>query len=350
MLLALLLGAFPVAVRADNATPAPRSSYGPTAAGLHTERPALPEVHPAKYPQVPADLHAARTAAECSQHSGNFACAALAGGALTVTVLLWDGESAADAYTVYRTVRERAGYLQKDVPVGSNTGKFNGAVPTAFALDSVAAGDCFVVTERRSGLESPASAAFCPPVSARSVTLTPTHLSTYETTQYGSCSKDDDGQYERPPTNVSGFLTVGYTSRTIPCGNGGRGDGTMILNTFDRGGAVFNVTALTGREILRAMLVLPSTNAAQGDATSCLASVSNGSATTPAGPPLLPGEPAVASTQAGEVDVTPIVAAWVSGSAANNGFVLQAPIESGSGPIGNCLRGVTQPTLAITLR
>ena len=313
-------------------------------------------------PIVPSNVHATTDVSECQQHAGNFNCAALQGGALELTVLVWSGEAAADRYTVYRRSRESVGRSDATIGVatvvGANTGKFDGAIPTAFSIARVLTGECFDVTETREGVESAPSAVICPSTSARSLTLQPLHVLTAVTSATSKCSAyhvlaQFTGSVSGP--DAQGGLRVGYDSSSTPCTGDFNSTGRRVTAYVFRGGAFFDVTRFAGRNVLRAMLLLTvpgHTSAAQSQA--CAASISNGDAYWWNDQALEPGgftEPA--NRLAGEVDVTPIVSAWVlgpdRGGAPNYGFVLDGAQTDPTGVTGSCVT-TYQPALVVTFQ
>jgi hypothetical protein len=309
-------------------------------------------------PAIPTDLKSTSSVDECTQHQGNLICAALQGGAQTITVLVWQGEQRAQKYTVYRI--GSSAKLTDATPLGSNTGTFNGVVPTAFSLDKVTAGMCYGVTETLDSHESALSARFCPGTSsARTITLAPAHLQSFLQAANGKCSAYSviPGFTGQPPQGTQNNLVVGYNSAPIPCTGDFNTTGVRPLNSFSRGGVFFDVTSLSGKSVLRALLVLPVVSAITPDksAASCATTVSNGSDPwwLNQGDPLTPGLPALDATPlAGEVDVTSLVQTWVMGKARggadNNGFVLTGANENLNTMTGACLTTYGNATLAVT--
>ena len=309
-------------------------------------------------PAIPTDLKSTSSVDECTQHQGNLICAALQGGAQTITVLVWQGEQRAQKYTVYRI--GSSAKLTDATPLGSNTGTFNGVVPTAFSLDKVTAGMCYGVTETLDSHESPLSARFCPTTSsARTITLAPAHVQSFVQAINGKCSAYSvlPGFTGQPPQGPENNLIVGYNSVPIPCTGDFNATGVRPLNSFSRGAVFFDVTSLSGKSVLRALLVLPVVSAITPDksAASCATTVSNGSDPwwLNQGDPLTPGLPALDATPlAGEVDVTSLVQAWVMGrtrgGADNDGFVLTGANEDLNTMTGACLTTYGNATLAVT--
>ena len=314
----------------------------------------------ATMPATPTHLASTASVDECNQHQGNLICAALQGGAQTITVLVWQGEPRAQKYTVYRI--GSSAKLTDAIPLGSNTGTFNGVVPTAFSLDKVTAGFCYGVTETLDSHESPLSARFCPTASsARTITLNPSHLQSFLQASNGKCSAYSviPGFTGVPPQGAQNNLVVGYNSAPIPCTGDFNTTGVRPLNSFSRGAVFFDVTGLAGKSVLRALLVLPVASAITPDnsAASCATLASNGSDQwwLNSGDPLTPGVPSLDATPlAGEVDVTTLVQAWVIGSARggadNDGFVLTGANENLNTMSGACLTTYGNATLVVTVQ
>jgi hypothetical protein len=282
--------------------------------------------HPASLkPNVPTNVHKTDNLSECEQHNGNFACASL-GGALTNTVLVWNGDAFADSYTIYRTGG-------KNSVVGTNTGKLNGVIPTAFSADNVVAGECFAVTETFFGKESPPSVAACPGAAAQSVTLKALHVASYEQAYIPSCHSGFSGTPDFPEQVPT--LAVGTSAPD--CNEG----------WISVGGAFFDLTPLLGHSILRAMLVLnPESSIPFNPAPlSCATTVNDGTSSwwTQQNGAIAPGGRFTidATKRAGQVDVTSIVSSWLSSGEANYGFVL-----SGNGAV--CWTVYFSPTLIVT--
>jgi hypothetical protein len=305
-------------------------------------------------PSTPTQLHTTTSAQECTQHQGNFICGALQGGAQTLTVLVWTGEKAAQKYTVYQIPKGSAA-----VAIGSNTGAINGVISTAYSVDKVTAGTCFTVSETLDGHESAQSSTACPGTSAQSTTLRPLYVQSYGTEQDGKCSAYSiaagyAGQVTQPGRLQA--LIVGYGSVNLPCTGDFNAKGVMPDNSFYRGGIFFDLTSFAGRKILRAVLVLPvaSSKTSKGSLTSCTTMVSTGASQwwNDAGQ-INEGPLSADPTQlAGQVDVTAIVSAWVSGAARggadNDGFVLSGSTEDLGSMSGSCLTTYGNPTLVLT--
>ncbi len=109
----------------------------------------------AERPAVPTDLRETNSVSVCQRHNGNFACADLRLVSNTVMVLVWNGEAVAEKYTLYRIDGAHR------VFVASNTGEFNGVIPTAIGISNVR-GACYAVTESLNGWESAPSVTDCP--------------------------------------------------------------------------------------------------------------------------------------------------------------------------------------------
>jgi hypothetical protein len=326
---------------------------------LGSTRSATKSVIAASTPVIPTNLKSTSSVDECTQHQGNLICAALQGGAQTITVLVWQGEKGAQKYTVYRI--GSTSKLTDAVPLGSNTGTFDGVVPTAFSLDKVTAGMCYGVTETLDARESPLSARFCPTTSsARTITLAPLHVQSYVQESDGKCSAYTVlAQFQGQPGQGSqNGLIVGYNSVSTPCSGDFNSTGFYSANTFSRGAVFFDVTSVTGKNVLRALLVLPVVSAITPDksvAASCATTVNNGSDQwwLNQSDPLALGSPSLDATPlAGEVDVTSLVKAWVMGSARggadNDGFVLTGATENLSTMTGACLTTYGNATLVVT--
>ena len=330
-----------------------QKSIGPVAQVISGEK----NINAATTPEAPTELKTTTSADECRQHQGNVICAALQGGAQTITVLVWKGARSAQKYTVYR-VRSDA-TLSDPVREGSNTGLFDGVVPTAFSLDKVTAGSCYTVTATLDGHESPSSGKVCPESSAKSLTLQPAQTQSYATVGGGQgCNAFSifgafDGSNLQPGRRPG--VIVGYRAVTASCQGEFGSNGTFTVNEYFRAGVFFDLTSLTSVRILRAVLVLPvESTGDRPSAASCVTTVSNGATrwwtnTDPIGV----GIPSLSATAlAGEVDVTSLVNAWITGAARggadNDGFVLTGATEDLNNITGACLTTYGMPTLVLT--
>ncbi len=304
-------------------TPAPGS--GPSRGRLNqqVQKPDLVLV------PAPSKVHATTDVAECQQHNGNFFCAALKGGAPNFMLLVWNGYTTADAYHVYRTDGG------KRVSVASGSQPFNGSIPTAQGLESVAPGSCFSVSETRAGTESDLSAPFCVgsvvPAKEQVVTLKPIYIRTSRSYKGHTPQPDLSAHDSTGVENEAGKVVVGYVHATNNMG----ALGDEWSNNYYRAGLYFNVGFLAGKHLTYATLNLRTAqmyhsevhNANQYTSASgnCVATVASGAgswwtsnARVEYGQPV---EVVQGTANRLHFDISDVARAWASG-APNLGLVL----------------------------
>jgi hypothetical protein len=185
--------------------------------------------------------------------------------------------------------------------------------------------------------------------------LKPAHTASFRIDQLVGCG-DSQRRPNAPARSIG--VEVGYTHLEGVCG------ASSADNAFARGAVFFDVSALSGRAILHATLVLPprpqrifvaTPDEDERPVGSCVMMVSNGtSAWWNEGGQIVSGSPSLGAVLADEVDVTSIVDAWVRGTgrggAPNFGFVLQGANEDLTALTGTCMTDYDTPTLVVESR
>jgi hypothetical protein len=116
----------------------------------------LPSLALSNTTPTPTGVQLTKDNSLCLQHGGDLACAKLQ--TAGYTAIVWNGETAANRYEVYRTYKQgpplEIGIVQYNsdpVPV----------VPTFFMLASVTPGACYAVSEYKQGETSARSIPWC---------------------------------------------------------------------------------------------------------------------------------------------------------------------------------------------
>lgn len=223
----------------------------------------------------------------------------------------------------------RMGLAGPNTPVSTQTARLtDGSVATLIVLDPRPGGyegACLTVTAFAGASESPMTPPYCigSNATARTVSLAPTHELTsidelfFDPSAGGPAPGSDHHDYDLDPFKYGAVVRVGHYRRQITS------DGTINAGV-QRGALVYDVAALRGSTIYKAVLHLTRDSAA---GSTCITEIDAGPAawwTTPR--TYLPRVNALMTTDsfAGktfDIDVTPIVSGWAAGQP-NNGLVL----------------------------